>query len=77
MNNEQFVASLSAEQNTALLAFRDSINSMHAGANSALVAVHAEQLEELRTQLSQTQSELDAAKESLAIAESRVVELLA
>ena len=49
MTNDEFVASLSADQNTALLAYRDSINAMHNTAEQAFVAVNQSQKSTITT----------------------------
>lgn len=51
MNHEQFVASLSSEQNAALLAFRDSLQAMYAQAAAETAEQHAQIVSELRANL--------------------------
>ena len=58
MNNEQFVASLTQEQNAALLAFRDSLNAMYQSTVAGIVSEHASQLALKDEQIAELEQEL-------------------
>ena len=58
MNNEQFVASLTQEQNAALLAFRDSLNAMYQSTVAGVASEHAGQLAVKDAQIAELEHEL-------------------
>jgi len=62
MNQNEFVASLSAEQNVALLAFRDSINAQRDSASQLLVVEHARLIAESESAIEKLSDDLALAK---------------
>jgi len=75
MNQNEFASSLSAEQNVALITFRDSINAQRDSASQLLVVEHARLIAESESAIEKLSDDLALAKIDRDTAKQEVVDI--